>query len=376
MHKHPVLAPAWTTTFWKGRLGARSFSTNVTAASKSASAGKTAAPLLTDRYGRFHNYLRVSLTERCNLRCTYCMPEGGVDLTPDQQLLTRSEVARVLGVFVSRGVDRVRFTGGEPLLRKDLPEIIAEADTLRAEGLKEIALTTNGLTLGRRVDELASAGLDSVNISLDTLDPNKFMILTRRKGLERVVASARAAADHPSGLRVKINVVVIRGVNDDDVLQFVELTKSSPIDVRFIEYMPFDGNRWASKKLVPYAELVDRIQQRYPLERFKDGSLDGPNAVSRLWHVPGWAGRVGFIASMTDHFCAGCNRLRVTADGNLKVCLFGNAETSLRDAMRSGADDDTLARIVAEALQRKKPRHGGMEHIARTTMRPMTTIGG
>jgi len=330
-------------------------------------------PVLMDKFGRFHNYLRISLTERCNLRCQYCMPEEGVKLTPEERLLTADEIKRIFNIFVADGVNRIRLTGGEPLLRKDLTDIVKTANDLRPNGLREIAMTTNGITLGRKVPELVEAGLDSVNVSLDTLDPFKFQLLTRRKGMEKVLESVQTALDH--GIKVKVNAVIIRGLNDDDVMGFADMAVDRPLEVRFIEYMPFDGNRWDRSKLVPYQELVERIGKKHPsLSRVKHE--DAPNAVSKLWHVEGWKGRIGFISSMTDHFCDTCNRVRVTADGHLKVCLFGNEEISLRDAMRAGASDQELRRIINQTLQKKKAQHAGMMNLAKSTMRPMTTIGG
>mmetsp|Transcript_14797 Transcript_14797/g.20733 ORF Transcript_14797/g.20733 Transcript_14797/m.20733 type:complete len:422 (+) Transcript_14797:169-1434(+) len=329
--------------------------------------------MLEDRFGRFHNYLRISLTERCNLRCTYCMPEEGVQLTPEQRLLDAEEIQRITSLFVEEGVNRIRFTGGEPLLRKDLADIVKATSELRPKGLREIAMTTNGITLGRKVADLKDAGLDSVNVSLDTLDPFKFEILTRRRGMDKVLESVQKSLDF--GIKTKVNAVIIRGVNDDDVHGFAALAQKQPLEVRFIEYMPFDGNRWDHSKLVPYMELVDRIREKYPnFTRVKHE--DAPNAVSRLWHVEGWEGRIGFISSMTDHFCGTCNRIRITADGNLKSCLFGNEEVSLRDAMRNGATNQDLKQLIHQTLQLKKARHAGMFDIAKDTMRPMTTIGG
>eukprot|EP00465_Bigelowiella_longifila_P009738 CAMPEP_0185273560 /NCGR_PEP_ID=MMETSP1359-20130426/49824_1 /TAXON_ID=552665 /ORGANISM="Bigelowiella longifila, Strain CCMP242" /LENGTH=234 /DNA_ID=CAMNT_0027866239 /DNA_START=100 /DNA_END=804 /DNA_ORIENTATION=- len=234
-------------------------------------------------------------------------------------------------------------------------------------------MTTNGITLGRKVPELKAAGLDSVNVSLDTLDPFKFQLLTRRNGMEKVLESVQTSLDH--GIKTKVNAVIIRGVNDEDVEGFAALAEERPLEVRFIEYMPFDGNRWDSSKLVPYQELVEKIRGKYP-DFSRVRHEDAPNAVSKLWQVEGWKGRVGFITSMTKHFCGSCNRVRITADGHLKACLFGNEEVSLRDALREGATDGDLKMIIHETLQRKKARHAGMFDIAKDTMRPMTTIGG
>jgi len=345
---------------------------------------------LTDSFGRFHNYLRISLTERCNLRCVYCMPEEGVELTPESQLLSRGEVARLLELFVRAGVTKVRYTGGEPTVRRDLADIIRHAHSLRGgpfgRGLESVGITTNGIVLGRRLEGLVDAGLTHINISLDTLDSNKFTIMTRRNGWKTVhdaIYKAAALADqskpdpsdpHQKGLRsVKVNCVVMKGLNDYEVLDFVELTRDLPIIVRFIEYMPFDGNRWSDSKFVPYAEMLDLIRTRYPSVR---PEVLEPNHTSKNYMIDGHRGRIGFISSMSDHFCATCNRLRITADGNLKVCLFGAQEVSLRDAMRMGKTDEELSLIIGAAVMKKKARHAGMFQLSQQKNRPMITIGG
>ncbi|PWN49808.1 molybdenum cofactor biosynthesis protein 1 [Violaceomyces palustris] len=355
--------------------------------------GRTApSPFLTDRHHRQHSYLRISLTERCNLRCLYCMPEEGVELNPKANLLTTHEVQRLAKLFVEEGVNKIRLTGGEPTVRRDLVDIVSSLNELRPKGLRQIGLTSNGISLKRRLDQLIDAGLSHLNLSLDTLDPFKFEFMTRRRGLDAVMQSLDRALE--LGIEsLKINVVVIKGLNDTkDVCDFVELTRKMPVTVRFIEYMPFDGNKWQVKKLVPYQELLKTIMAEYPdFKRF--GQKDDPNDTSKHWKVDGFEGSVGFITSMTDNFCGTCNRLRVTADGNLKVCLFGNAEVSLRDAMRQGflpdtpmfpgskgpATDEELLQIIGAAVGRKHAKHAGMKdpsELARSINRPMITIGG
>ncbi|XP_040874139.1 GTP 3',8-cyclase, mitochondrial isoform X4 [Glycine max] len=282
--------------------------------------------MLVDSFGRLHTYLRISLTERCNLRCQYCMPADGVELTPSPQLLTKTEILRCANLFVSSGVNKIRLTGGEPTIRKDIEDICLELSTLK--GLKTLSMTTNGIALARKLPKLKECGLNSVNISLDTLVPAKFEFMTRRKGHEKVMDSINAAIDlgfNP----VKVNCVVMRGFNDDEICDFVELTREKPIDIRFIEFMPFDGNVWNVKKLVPYSEMLDTVV-----------------------------------------------RLRLLADGNFKVCLFGPSEISLRDPLRRGAEDDELREIIAAAVKRKKASHAGMFDIAKTANRPMIHIGG
>lgn len=326
--------------------------------------------MLVDSFGRKHTYLRISLTERCNLRCQYCMPAEGVELTPSPQLLSQKEIVRLANLFVSSGVTKIRLTGGEPSIRKDIDEICLQLSSLT--GLKSLAMTTNGITLANKLPRLKECGLSLLNISLDTLVPAKFELMTRRRGHERVMKSIDAAIElgyNP----VKVNCVVMRGFNDDEICDFVELTREKPINVRFIEFMPFDGNVWNSKKLVPYAEMMDIVvRSNKGLQRIQDH----PTETAKNFRIDGHQGTVSFITSMTEHFCAGCNRLRLLADGNFKVCLFGPSEVSLRDPLRHGADDNELKEIIEAAVKRKKAAHAGMFDIAKTPNRPMIHIGG
>lgn len=325
---------------------------------------------LTDTFGRKHSYLRISLTEKCNLRCQYCMPEEGVKLTPRNQLLSTSEVLTLARLFVQEGVEKIRLTGGEPLIRPDVLDIISELRKL--EGLKTIAVTTNGMNLAKLLPKLKDAGLDLINISLDSLVPAKFEFIVRRKGFHKVMEGIDKAVEMGYN-PVKVNCVVMRGLNEDELLDFVALTEKKPLEVRFIEYMPFDGNKWNFKKMVSYQEMLDHIRQQWPnLEVIQTGHTD----TAKMFKVPGFKGQVGFITSMSDHFCGSCNRLRITADGNLKVCLFGNSEVSLRDVLRSGASDDELLQVIGAAVGRKKKQHAGMFSISQMKNRPMILIGG
>ena len=325
---------------------------------------------LTDTFGRAHNYLRVSLTERCNLRCGYCMPEEGVELTPDGKLLTADEVERLVRVFAGAGVDKVRLTGGEPTVRRDLEDIVKRVAAV--PGIVDVSITTNGLTLAKRLEALKANGLTRLNISLDTLVPAKFEFMTRRKGQERVMASIDKAIELGFD-SVKVNCVVMRGQNDDELLDFVALTKEKPINVRFIEYMPFDGNKWSTTKMVSYVEMKSRIEDAFGALTRKD---DSPEEVAKNFTIEGHAGSVSFVTSMTKSFCSGCNRLRIMADGNLKVCLFGNSEVSLRDAMRRGCTNDELLDVIGAAVSRKKAAHAGMHELAQLDNRAMIKIGG
>ncbi|NWZ19145.1 MOCS1 protein, partial [Asarcornis scutulata] len=323
---------------------------------------------LTDSFGRQHNYLRISLTEKCNLRCQYCMPEEGVQLTPKSELLTAQEIITLARLFVKEGVEKIRLTGGEPLIRPDVVDIVGQLNKL--EGLKTIAITTNGINLARLLPRLKEAGVNAVNISLDTLVPAKYEFVVRRKGFHKVMEGIHKATE--LGYRpVKVNCVVMRGFNEDELLGFVEFTKDLPLDVRFIEYMPFDGNKWNFKKMVSYKEMLDTIKQRWPeLEKLPCEA----SSTAKSYKVPHFQGQISFITSMSEHFCGSCNRLRITADGNLKVCLFGSSEVSLRDHLRSGASQEELVEIIGAAVSRKKKQHAGMFNISQMKNRPMILI--
>lgn len=374
---------------------------------------KSAKPFsefLTDTFNRQHNYLRISVTERCNLRCVYCMPEEGVELSPPARLLSTPEIVYLSALFVSQGVDKIRLTGGEPTVRKDIVPLMRSIGDLRPNGLRELCLTTNGISLHRKLDDMVEAGLTGVNLSLDTLDPFQFQIMTRRKGFDAVMKSINRIVEMNrmgAGIKLKINCVVMRGVNDRDIIPFIELGRESPIEVRFIEYMPFDGNKWNQQKMFSYEEMLAVIREKYPnLEKEEDHKND----TSKTYRVPGFEGRVGFITSMTHNFCGTCNRLRVTCDGNLKVCLFGNSEVSLRDIIRKvnngePIDDTTMKElqllenaqaaariddqggqinpreqelldIIGMAVKRKKAKHAGMGELENMKNRPMILIGG
>ncbi len=318
---------------------------------------------LRDRFGRAHTTLRLSLTERCNLRCVYCMPEHGVPLRPRAEQLTTDELVRLARVLAGAGVDKIRLTGGEPLARKDAVEVVRQ---LGALGPRSLAVTTNGLLLPDRLAALAEAGLTDLTVSLDTLRPDRFQAITRRPGLDTVLAALDQALGlgYGSGDKsLKINVVALRGVNEDEAVDFARWAAEAPVEVRFIEVMPFDGNGWSRTDLVPMAETRAAIEQALgPLA----ACADAPDSTAQTFRQPGWAGRVGFVASMTAPFCAGCSRLRVTADGALKVCLFGSAEVSLRDALRVGATDaEVLGLVQADAggQARRARGHGRLGRV-------------
>nr|XP_031544366.1 molybdenum cofactor biosynthesis protein 1 isoform X1 [Vicugna pacos]XP_031544368.1 molybdenum cofactor biosynthesis protein 1 isoform X1 [Vicugna pacos] len=316
------------------------------------------------------------------------MPEEGVPLTPKADLLTTEEILTLARLFVKEGVDKIRLTGGEPLIRPDVVNIVAlllasagtssliplpvvsPAQLRQLEGLRTIGITTNGINLARLLPQLQKAGLSAVNISLDTLVPAKFEFIVRRKGFHKVMEGIHKAIELGYS-PVKVNCVVMRGLNEDELLDFVALTKGLPLDVRFIEYMPFDGNKWNFKKMVSYKEMLDTLQQRWPeLEKLPEEE----SSTAKAFKIPGFQGQVSFITSMSEHFCGTCNRLRITADGNLKVCLFGNSEVSLRDHLRAGASEEELLSIIGAAVGRKKRQHAGMFNISQMKNRPMILI--
>ncbi|KAI9570333.1 molybdenum cofactor biosynthesis prote [Boletus coccyginus] len=336
------------------------------------------SPALVDSFHRRHDYLRISLTERCNLRCFYCMPSEGVELSPREHILSDDEVIRLASLFVKSGVRKIRLTGGEPTVRKGLDNIIARLNELRPFGLDSIGMTSNGLALHRRLSDLVCKGLTHLNLSLDTLDPFKFEIMTRRPGHDAVLRALDVALSCPGLQSVKLNVVVVKGLNDSEVLDFVELTKDKMISVRFIEFMPFTARSVckviSGTKLKCYRlrNYWTQFKRRHPTIVRAPDEL---NDTARSWQIPGYTGNVGFISSMSDHFCSSCNRLRLTADGQIKVCLFDAKEISLRDAVRSGATDEELLQIIGTAVIGKKEKHAGMESIDVLTNRPMILIG-
>ncbi|CAO2823281.1 unnamed protein product [Amaranthus hypochondriacus] len=356
-------------SFFHGSIS-NSYSTGCTKMVEDTTKSYPVSDMLVDSFGRLHTYLRISISERCNLRCQYCMPAEGVELTPGPELLSKDEIVRLANLFVNNGVNKIRLTGGEPTIRRDIEDICLQLSEMK--GLKTLAITTNGITLARKLPKLKECGLTAVNISLDTLVPAKFEFMTRRKGHDKVIESINAAVDLGYD-PVKVNCVVMRGFNDDEICDFVALTRDKPINIRFIEFMPFDGNVWNVKKLVPYSEMMEMVVKKFSnLKRLNDERTD----TAKNFQIEGHRGTVSFITSMTEHFCASCNRLRLLADGNLKVCLFGPSEVSLRDPMREGADDSELMEIIGNAVKRKKAAHAGMFDLANTANRPMIRIGG
>lgn len=302
------------------------------------------------------------------------MPEKGVQLTPKSNLMNNEEIYRIVNLFVHRfGTKKIRFTGGEPLIRNDIIDIVQNVSTLKSKGLEKISITTNGILFARHSSMLRQAGLDSVNISLDTLNPDRFQLITRRNGLAKVLKSIEMALMDKYD-SVKINFVPIQGLNDDEIEDFIELTKDSNLEIRFIEYMPFNGNGWNTDKMISFRQLLNRIQSRFNIQRLPPRSI---HDTAILYKVENYTGTIGFINSMTNAFCAGCNRVRLTADGHLKVCLFGKDELSLKNAIRNDMDDDEIDTMIRAAVHRKKKQHSGALNIAKdNSNRPMILIGG
>ena len=340
--------------------------------------------VLVDRFGRVATDLRVSLTDRCSLRCAYCMPPEGLPWLPKPELLTDDELVRLVGVAVSLGVREVRLTGGEPLLRRGVPELVARLAALRPR--PELSVTTNGILLGRDAAALAAAGLDRVNVSLDTLDPARFKRITFRDKHAEVLAglaAARAAGLEP----VKVNAVLLRGVNDDEAPALLRWALAEGYRLRFIEQMPLDAQHaWDRAAMVTADEVLASLRAVYDLAPVADpdrGSapaetwavLDGPDRAA--WAAfPGPAPRVGIVGSVTRPFCGACDRVRLTADGQLRNCLFATEESDLRGALRAGADDAELARRFVASIAGKRAGHGIDDPGFLQPARPMSAIGG
>ena len=324
-----------------------------------------------DGLGRAINYLRVSVTDRCNLRCVYCMPEEGIEKRRHDEMLSYEEFEVVVRAAVGLGISKVRLTGGEPLARLGLPDFVARIAGM--PGIDDLSMTTNGTLLARHAADLAAAGLHRVNISLDTLRADRFAMITRRGRLEDVMegmAAARRAGLEP----IKLNVVVIGGINDDELGDFARRTVSDGWHVRFIELMPIGANAdWARERIVPLPEVRARIESEWgPLQAVHGPRGNGP---ARYYQAPGAQGSLGFIGALSDHFCPTCNRLRLTADGRLRPCLMDEREIDLLEPLRSGADIDTIKDLLIQAIH-SKPQHHHLEEALSPHDRDMSQIGG
>lgn len=326
--------------------------------------------MITDTFGRVHDYLRISLTDNCNLRCFYCMPEEKYAFAPAAKLMQVDEIETIAKLFVAHGVKKIRLTGGEPLVRKDAPKILKSLGKLDIE----LAITTNGIRVDEMLTELLEANIKAINISLDTLQPEKFLKITRRYLFHRVKNNIDLLLQH--NIRVKINVVVMKGLNDDEILDFIALTKHNNIEVRFIEFMPFSGNQWTSNQVYTLHEILIKVSSQYdviPVE-------PEPNDTSSRYIIDGHLGSFAVISTMSQPFCDTCNRMRLTADGKLKNCLFSKDETDLLGALRNGQD---ILPLIQQTMNAKAKALGGQfsgvfENIDASKLenRSMITIGG
>jgi GTP 3',8-cyclase len=326
---------------------------------------------LFDGHGRPIEDLRVSVTDRCNFRCQYCMPAEGLPWLERAEVLTFEEIARVVAVCASMGVSDVRLTGGEPLVRRGFPELAAMlAET---EGVDDLSVTTNGFLLERDAEALVGAGINRFNVSVDSLQRDRFYALTRRDALPQVLRGLDALARFPEAFPIKVNAVALRGFTEEEVIPFTELARRSPYEVRFIEYMPLDADHaWTREQVLTGEEIRAAIEAVYPLEPLPRE----PSATARVYRFADGAGRIGFINPVSEPFCGDCNRIRLTADGRLRTCLFSLNETDLRGPMRAGADDDALEEIIRDAVWRKELKHNVGEPGFIQPARTMSAIGG
>jgi len=325
---------------------------------------------LIDSFGRKHDYLRISLTDRCNLRCRYCMPQHP-EWMPKNQLLTFEEIEQIAGIFIqSFGINKIRFTGGEPLVRSDFLNLFKSLSAYPVE----LGITSNALLLNDTVlQHFIDLRLHTLNISLDTLNPLKFYYLTRVDAFEKVWNNIQNALK--KNFHVKLNVVLMKGINDNELLAFAALTRNRHLDVRFIEFMPFSGNAWQKEKVYSYRNIMDELEKHYELKPIHQNI----HATAKSYRIAGYTGSIGIISTVSEAFCRNCNRIRLTADGHLRNCLFTRDEINLRDALRNGEEIEPLIR---KAIALKHKQHGGLPGFDKDTIhdelsvRSMTAIGG
>lgn len=328
--------------------------------------------ILTDSFGREHNYLRISLTERCNLRCTYCMPADGIQLSPKSHIMTYEEIYRIAHKFVENGVTKIRLTGGEPLVRKDVSLIMEKLSTLPVE----LAITTNGVIVDRFIEQFKKCGIQKINVSLDSLDALKNESITRRNYFTKVYNNILLLVKE--GFEVKVNCVLMKGFNDNEIIDFVELTKHHNLQIRFIEFMPFDGNKWNMEKLVSLEDILKQVYRRYDLAHFTR-LKDQPNDTAKNYKIKDYQGSFAVISSVTNPFCDSCNRIRLTANGQLKNCLFSTSESDILTPLREGKSIDP---IIQKAIRSKKKIRSGMDTLDKFKdpnshdNRSMIAIGG
>jgi GTP 3',8-cyclase len=321
-----------------------------------------------DQWKRNIDYLRISVTDKCNLRCTYCMPKEGLQFIPEEKLLTKEEIVRVVSAMAELGVTKVRITGGELLVRADIVDIIKGVKSI--PGIKEVCITTNGILLGRYVEELVEAGLDRVNISLDTLRPEAYRSITRGGDLDKVLEAIELSIE--KGLKVKLNVVIIKDFNEEDIFDLVEMSEKKPISVRFIELMPIGQGK--QNKGLTSEEIKEYIQSRKVLIPCESSSSQGGPA--NYFRTESGRGTIGFISPMSHSFCDSCNRIRVTAEGFLKLCLHWKHGTDLREPLRNGITDEELKEIIAEGIFNKPQAHKFKDNSMESDKRSMYEIGG
>jgi GTP 3',8-cyclase len=326
---------------------------------------------LVDGHGRLIGDLRVSVTDRCNFRCQYCMPAEGLPWLERSAVLTFEEIERLVRLLVSMGIEDVRLTGGEPLVRKDFPKLVSMLSGI--EGLRDLSLTTNGYLLERDAAALVDAGINRVNVSIDSLQRDRFFQITRRDSLPQVLRGLEALAAHPEVHPIKVNAVAMRGFTEEEAIPFAEFARSTAFQVRFIEFMPLDGDHaWTPDSVLTGDELRQIIGAVYPLEEVPRE----PSSTARVFRFADGQGEIGFINPVSEPFCADCNRIRLTAEGKLRTCLFSLHETDLRAPLREGASDVEIEQIVRNAVWRKELKHRVGEPGFRQPPRTMSAIGG
>lgn len=326
---------------------------------------------LIDGHGRAIGDVRISVTDRCNFRCQYCMPADGLPWLERADVLRFEEIARIVRVLSELGVHDVRLTGGEPLVRRDFPKLVEMLAAI--EGVHELSVTTNGYLLERDAAALVEAGVDRFNVSIDSLQRDRFFAMTRRDALPQVLRGLEALAAHPAAHPIKVNAVALRGFTEQEAIPFAAFARQHPYEVRFIEFMPLDADHtWSRDQVLTGEEIRSAIAAVHPLEALPRE----PSATARVYRFADGQGQIGFINPVSEPFCGDCNRIRVTADGNLRTCLFSLHETSLRDPLRSGASDDELAQLIRDAVWRKELKHHVNDPGFVQPARTMSAIGG
>lgn len=329
--------------------------------------------ILTDTFGRKHNYLRISLTERCNLRCTYCMPAEGIQLSPKEHIMTYEEIYTIAKEFVSMGVTKIRLTGGEPLIRKDAALILEKLASLPVQ----LTLTTNGVIVDKFINHFKKCGIKTLNVSLDSLDAKKNTEITRRSYFEKVYQNIILLVKE--GFQVKVNCVLMKDFNDNEIIDFINISKDLPIHIRFIEFMPFDGNQWNMDKLVSLKEILAEVHSNFKEEEIIK-LKDAPNDTTKSYRIKGCQGTFAIISSVTNPFCDGCNRIRLTANGQIKNCLFSSKESDLLTPLRAGK---SITSIIQKTIFSKLKVRNGMDTLDKFSQsdlhsdnRSMIKIGG